>query len=116
MRPSKKHSDPLQLKIYKMRSKSCLAHGIHSCLAPSSNYKGGFAKLINKSPSEISKYLSGNHNFTIDVLCEIAFGLKISLHDLFSFCTLDPSRIDTYGKVAPLPYNDLVLKAPPEKT
>jgi len=63
----------LPLKIYKMKCKSTLARGIHSYLTPSPDYKGVFAKKINKCPSEISKYFSGNHNFTIEILCEIAF-------------------------------------------
>jgi predicted transcriptional regulator len=42
-----------------------------------------FAKKINKQPSEISKFVSGTHNFTIDILAEIAFGLNISINELF---------------------------------
>jgi transcriptional regulator with XRE-family HTH domain len=79
MPQSKNYTDPLPLKIYKMKCKSTLARGIHSYLTPSPDYKGVFAKKINKCPSEISKYFSGNHNFTIEILCEIAFALKISL-------------------------------------
>ena len=94
MPQSKNYTDPLPLKIYKMKCKSTLARGIHSYLTPSPDYKGVFAKKINKCPSEISKYFSGNHNFTIEILCEIAFALKISLKDLFCYCTLNPSRID----------------------
>lgn len=114
MKQSKKLTDPLQLKIYKMKCKSSLARGIHSYLIPSPDYKGVFAKKINKSPSEISKYFSGNHNFTLEILCEISFGLKISLQELFYFCTLNPSRIDTYGKVTPLPHQNMGPKDPPK--
>ena len=81
MPQSKNYTDPLPLKIYKMKCKSTLARGIHSYLTPSPDYKGVFAKKINKCPSEISKYFSGNHNFTIEILCEIAFALKLSLKD-----------------------------------
>ena len=109
MKQSKKYTDPLQLKIYKMRSKSSLARGIQSFLILSPDYKGVFEKKINKCPSEISKYFSGNHNFTIEILCEIAFALKLSLQDLFCYCTLNPTRIDTYGRIVPLPINFSVL-------
>ena len=82
MPQSKNYTDPLPLKIYKMKCKSTLARGIHSYLTPTPDYKGVFAKKINKCPSEISKYFSGNHNFTIEILCEIAFALKISLKEM----------------------------------
>ena len=85
MPQSKNYTDPLPLKIYKMKCKSTLARGIHSYLTPSPDYKGVFAKKINKCPSEISTYFSGNNNFTIEILCEIAFALKLSLKDLFIF-------------------------------
>jgi len=45
--------------------------------------KGQFATRINKSPSEISKWLSGTHNFTIDTLVEISLALGVRLNDLF---------------------------------
>jgi len=42
-----------------------------------------FAQKINHKPSEISKWLSGSHNFTIDTLSDIAFHLDVKLHSLF---------------------------------
>jgi transcriptional regulator with XRE-family HTH domain len=112
MKQSKKYTDPLQLKIYKMRAKLSLARGIQSFLVLSPDYKGVFAKKINKCPSEISKYFSGNHNFTIEILCEIAFALKVSLLDLFCYCSLNPTRIDSYGRVAPLANKNDLPKVP----
>ena len=49
MPQSKNYTDPLPLKIYKMKCKSTLARGIHSYLTPSPDYKGVFAKKINKN-------------------------------------------------------------------
>lgn len=43
-----------------------------------------FAEKMKKRPSEISKWLSGYHNFTIDTLCEIAVVLGIHFRDLFA--------------------------------
>lgn len=37
------------------------------------------AKKFGKSPSEITKWLSGNHNFTVDTLIEIERVLDIKL-------------------------------------
>lgn len=45
--------------------------------------KSEFAEKMNKQPSEITKWLSGGHNFTIDTLCEIAVALGVQFHDLF---------------------------------
>jgi transcriptional regulator with XRE-family HTH domain len=38
---------------------------------------------MNKNPSEITKWLSGTQNFTIDTLSEIAVALEISITELF---------------------------------
>lgn len=40
-----------------------------------------FASKMNKSESEISAWLSGDRNFTIDTLTEISLSLNISLLD-----------------------------------
>ena len=47
--------------------------------------KGAFAEKVNKNPSEITKWLSGTHNFTIDTLCEIALALNVPVTNLFAF-------------------------------
>ena len=46
--------------------------------------KSQFAAKTVKQPSEITKWLSGTQNFTIDVLTEIAFALGVGVADLFS--------------------------------
>ena len=43
-----------------------------------------FSKIVGKQPSEVSKWVSGSHNFTLDTLAEIAFSLNIELFELFS--------------------------------
>lgn len=40
--------------------------------------KGGFADLVGKYPSGITKWLSGTHNFTTDTLSEIAIALGVN--------------------------------------
>lgn len=47
--------------------------------------KGAFAEKVNKNPSEITKWLSGTHNFTIDTICEIALALNVPVAELFAF-------------------------------
>jgi ribosome-binding protein aMBF1 (putative translation factor) len=46
--------------------------------------KSEFASKLNKQPSEVTKWLSGTHNFTVDTLGDIASVLGISFNDLFS--------------------------------
>lgn len=41
--------------------------------------KSQFAEKVGKNPSEITKWLSGTHNFTIEVLTEIAFALGVEV-------------------------------------
>lgn len=41
--------------------------------------KSELAKRLNKRPSEITKWLSGTHNFTIDTLCDLEKELGINL-------------------------------------
>lgn len=45
--------------------------------------KTTFAEKFDKNPSEITKWLSGTQNFTIDVLTEIASTLGVEIIDLF---------------------------------
>jgi len=99
---SNAHKDSLQLKTYKLKTKSALAYGLQNNFNPGTHYKGDLAKKLNKCPSEISKYFSGNHNFTINTLCEIAFVLAVPLNVLVANCNLHPNRINSYGKVAPI--------------
>ena len=46
--------------------------------------KGVFAEKVSKNPSEITKWLSGTQNFTIDTLAEIAVALGTSIPELFA--------------------------------
>ena len=46
--------------------------------------KKEFAQLFDKSQSEINKWLSGKHNFTVETLVEISCVLSISITDLLA--------------------------------
>lgn len=50
--------------------------------------KSQFARKMGKSPSEITKWLSGTHNFTIDSLQEISavLGVEITSAMDYSYC------------------------------
>src|SRR5690606_36234456 len=46
--------------------------------------KGDFADHVGKHPSEITKWLSGTHNFTTDTLSEIAVALGVTVDVFFA--------------------------------
>jgi transcriptional regulator with XRE-family HTH domain len=56
--------------------------------------KSEFAETLGKQPSEISKWLSGTHNFTIDTLMDIERVLSIQLLDTGNW-----DRLEKYQKV-----------------
>ncbi len=46
--------------------------------------KSELAQKLNKNPSEVTKWLSGTQNFTLDTLSEIAFIMQIPVAELFA--------------------------------
>jgi transcriptional regulator with XRE-family HTH domain len=92
MEKAEKYSSPLlenilarikPIDFFKTEIRMGLSATISDLLIVNKINKQEFAALVNKNPSEISKWLSGTHNFTIDTLSEICFALKISMEDLF---------------------------------
>ena len=67
-----------------------------------------FAELMGKSESEISEWLSGNRNFTIDTLSDIGDSLGISLLPNSDMRTKRVSTQESHIKIAktrnPRPY------------
>jgi len=55
--------------------------------------KGDFADRVGKHPSEITKWLSGTHNFTTDTLSEIAVALGVTVDVFFV-----PERVEVAHK------------------
>lgn len=72
------------LEQAKERAKMTLAAAIDEALTAQGWSKSEFAKKLGKHPSEMTKWLSGTHNFTHETLVEIAFALNMSVGDLFS--------------------------------
>lgn len=75
-------STPLEKARVKNRME--LAAKLEDLIAQKKWSKKEFAKRVGKNPSEITKWLSGTHNFTHDILTEISLVLNISLSDLFA--------------------------------
>ncbi|MEH1007467.1 helix-turn-helix transcriptional regulator [Winogradskyella sp. ECml5-4] len=56
-----------------------LSEKINSILNERDIKKGEFAKMLDKSPSEVSKWLSGTHNLTMKSINKMEFVLGIDL-------------------------------------
>ena len=72
---------PLEMEQTKTKMK--LAARIEDYMRAKGWNKSQFAEKIGKNPSEITKWLSGTQNFTVDVLTEIASTFYIELTALF---------------------------------
>ncbi|MDF7820846.1 helix-turn-helix transcriptional regulator [Runella sp. MFBS21] len=72
--------DPKEME--KTKVKMQLAARIEDLMRAKGWNKSQFAEHTGKNPSEITKWLSGTHNFTIDILTEIALTLDVELMTL----------------------------------
>lgn len=87
----------------KTDKKMILAAKIANAIKAKGLKKYEFAEILNKQPSEISKWLSGTHNFTIDTLMDIEKVLSIKLLD-----TANWNNLDKYEKVEIKPRKTLL--------
>lgn len=71
---------PLEMEQAKIKMQ--LAARIEDCMRDKGWNKSQFAEQVGKNPSEITKWLSGTQNFTLDVLTEIAYALETDLASL----------------------------------
>ena len=63
----------------KTKSRMCIAMKIADALKAQGLSQKDLALKLGKKPSEISKWLTGNHNFTHDTLFDIQEALNINL-------------------------------------
>lgn len=106
---TKKHNGILQKlearssnSYEKVASRMRLAIKIADAIEQSGMSKKEFATKLGKQPSEISKWLSGTHNFTIDTLNDISSVLNIRLVDdqTQSFTSNYRIVVDTYDVIS----------------
>ncbi len=92
MNKARQVSDPLLEEILgtitplekeKTRVSMEIAARIAECMGEREMSKSGLATKVAKQPSEVTKWLSGTHNFTVATLVEICAALDIKIEHLF---------------------------------
>ena len=73
---------PPQLKLFKVRVNAAMARCVLELIELKKLSKNDFAKLVKKQPSIISRWLTGDHNFTLETLCEISFYTRVPITEL----------------------------------
>jgi len=91
-KPARKHSSAIinqllaetsDIEKAQINNRMVLAARLGDLVAAKGWSKSEFAAKVGKSPSEITKWLSGTQNFTIDTLTEISLAFNISIGELF---------------------------------
>lgn len=98
-----------QEELEKTESKMHLAIKIAEAIKVKGYAKNEFAKKINKNNSEISKWLSGTHNFTHDTLILLQKELDINLVNSEINAKVEIKNIQFVVKTASLPKNNFNL-------
>lgn len=81
-------TSPEQLKRFKINVNYALSESIKIIIAETKLSKHDFAKLVKKTPSTVSRWLTTEHNFSIETLCEISFYTRVPIHQMLSLYAL----------------------------
>lgn len=68
-------ADPVKVK--RIETRMLVAQMLHDYLGLRDISQQSLAGKMGKQPSEVSKWLSGDHNFTIDTLSDIGYYLDV---------------------------------------
>ena len=94
-----------ELSLAKTRNRMMVAAKIADAMNDSGMNRKQLAQKMGKTESEISEWLSGDRNITLDTLTEIEYALNVSLLDTWkSRVYLTPE-----GEVALTPENVFIL-------
>lgn len=75
-------NSPIQLKLFKTRMNNAMARKVQDYIEENNLTKLQFAKIMKKDPATISRWLSGDHNFTIETLCDISYKTRTPITEL----------------------------------
>ena len=91
-------------KLAKMRNRMLIAAKIADAMQAQNLNQKQFAKLMGRTESEISDWLSGDRNFTIDTLFDIGQALGINfLSTTLHYTTSDAYEFEPMMVSEPLP-------------
>ena len=91
-------------KLAKMRNRMLIAARIADAMKAQHLNQKQFAKLMGRTESEISDWLSGDRNFTIDTLFDIGQALGVSfLSTTLHYTTSDVFEFESMMVSEPLP-------------
>jgi transcriptional regulator with XRE-family HTH domain len=99
-------NDIPQEEYEKIGKKMLLAARIDDAIKAKGWKKGDFAKMMQKNPSEISKWLSGTHNFTCETLIDIENILDVELILLEKKPLIIKTYVIQVSSPAGMPYAD----------
>lgn len=97
------------LEMEQTNVKMQLASNIEDLIRSKGWSKTKFATELNKSQPEISKWLSGAHNFTTDTLTHIAYVLGVDISALYG----KPQVKVVYQTTFVVPSGNLLLESTP---
>jgi transcriptional regulator with XRE-family HTH domain len=92
-KPARKHSSAFVNQLLaetsdvekaQINNRMTLAARLDDLIAAKRWSKSEFAAKVGKNPSEITRWLSGTQNFTIDTLTEISLAFNVSVGELFA--------------------------------
>ncbi len=95
-----------ELSLAKTRNRMIMAAKIADAMRSNNMNQKQFAKEMGKTESEISDWLSGDRNFTLDTLTEIEHMLNVSLVDTESFKYAYSDKIEKSAKIVPMVYSE----------
>ena len=94
-----------ELSLAKTRNRLLIATKIADAMRNNKMNQKQFAQKMGKTESEISEWLSGDRNFTMDTLTEIGYVLGISLFDTESAQYSYSTKVEKTARIIPIGYS-----------
>ncbi len=91
-----------ELSLAKTRNRMVVAAKIADVMRSSGLNQKQLAQKMGKTESEVSEWLSGDRNFTLDTLTEIEHALNVSLIDTNNPRYAYSEKVDKQATVVPL--------------
>lgn len=94
-----------ELSLAKTRNRMLIAAKIADAMHNNKMNQKQFALKMGKTESEVSEWLSGDRNFTVDTLTEISHVLGISLFDTESTQYSYSTKVEKTAQIIPIGFS-----------